>query len=416
MVPDLNDIPNFCSHEHWGSIASIGSMSEGFRADVIAGAVPTRATTLTDLVVEPYLAGAMQENGLNVSGIDGAGPVEALDPYRPGLKRLRSNGAYQSTRRGVLFAYGFDIDGDNAAAMGEVSERIGKHYESLFEWYERLMNRAHFSELIRPVHPLYYLRQASAVTAKQEASLMRTVMRIDPFLDMCDRASPHFVSLVQASGIKPHDAASFRRLLDWFFDLAVSAGAVGIKQLQAYTRDLSFERRDDASVWFGDEPSPDRRRVFQDWVMHECCSRADDLGWPHQVHVGTHNVPHSTPSPLGVLAERYRRQKLVLLHGWPFVNEAAALVNRWPNVFVDACWLVVLDPAYFRRAMQFWMSEVPSNRITCGNDGTTIEMAVGSSLIARDILGELVTPRSQAVDVLHNNAVALYRVGRPVDA
>jgi len=408
-VPDLTDIPNFCSHEHWGSIASIGSMPEGFRADVIAGAVPTRATTLTDLVVEPYLAGAMEANGIDVSAIDSVAPVEI--PVQ-----LCANGAYQATRRGILCAYGFDIDCGDAAAVAEVSGRIADRYASLFEWYERLMSEACFSELIRPVHPLYYVRQASEVTAEQEALLTRTVMRIDPFLEMCHCDSPHYALMVRASGVEPHDANSFRQLLDWFFDKAVVAGAVGIKQLQAYTRDLSFERHDDASVQFNGEDSADQRRVFQDWVVHECCKRADDLGWPHQVHVGTHNVPDSDPSPLEALASRYARQKLVLLHCWPFVNEAAGLAERWPNVFIDACWLVVLDPAYFRDATRCWLGHGLLKKITLGNDGTTIEMAVGSSLIAREILGKVLTERSQGADLLHNNAVDLYGIGRPIEA
>jgi predicted TIM-barrel fold metal-dependent hydrolase len=159
----------------------------------------------------------------------------------------------------------------------------------------------------------------------------------------------------------------------------------------------------------------DQRRVFQDWVMHECCRRADDLGWPHQIHVGTHNVPDSDPSPLEALARRYGRQNLVMLHGWPFVNEVADLAQRWPNVFIDACWLVVLDRAYFREAMLSWLDMVPLNKVMLGNDGTTIEMAVGSSLIAREILEEIRVQRRRAADLLHNNAVSLYGIGRPFE-
>ena len=42
----INAIPIFCSHEHWGSINSIGQVAEGFRADVYAGATKDHAAGL----------------------------------------------------------------------------------------------------------------------------------------------------------------------------------------------------------------------------------------------------------------------------------------------------------------------------------------------------------------------------------
>src|SRR5215470_3504028 len=43
---DLSMLPNFCAHEHWGSIDSIGVVAEGFRADVERGATPRTKTGL----------------------------------------------------------------------------------------------------------------------------------------------------------------------------------------------------------------------------------------------------------------------------------------------------------------------------------------------------------------------------------
>jgi hypothetical protein len=37
---DFSQLPNFCSHEHWGSIDSIGTFPGGYRADIEPGAVP----------------------------------------------------------------------------------------------------------------------------------------------------------------------------------------------------------------------------------------------------------------------------------------------------------------------------------------------------------------------------------------
>src|SRR6266542_1665733 len=61
--PDLFTGPNFCSHEHWGSIDSIGRVPQGFRADVERGASPRRRTGLLDLLIEPYFEGWLSATG-----------------------------------------------------------------------------------------------------------------------------------------------------------------------------------------------------------------------------------------------------------------------------------------------------------------------------------------------------------------
>src|SRR4051812_38211981 len=61
----LSAVPNFCSHEHWGSIDSIGTIPGGFRCDYEQGARPRGATGLADLLIEPYLRGVMLSSGVN---------------------------------------------------------------------------------------------------------------------------------------------------------------------------------------------------------------------------------------------------------------------------------------------------------------------------------------------------------------
>ena len=57
--------------------------------------------------------------------------------------------------------------------------------------------------------------------------------------------------------------------------------------IAAHTEDIRTVRVGRDSVTINRQ-----RLAFQDWIMHECCKQAHDRGWPHQVHVGTHNLPH----------------------------------------------------------------------------------------------------------------------------
>ena len=73
--------------------------------------------------------------------------------------------------------------------------------------------------------------------------------------------------------------------------------------------------------------------------------------------------------------------------------------------------------------MAMWINYVPLSKITMGNDSTSIEMAVGSSLISKSILLETLDQNLSAwyvggnnkmdtvYDFMHNNAVDVYNIG-----
>ena len=66
---DFSLLPNFCSHEHWGSIDSIGTFPGGYRADIERGAVPRRRTGFMDLVLDPYFRGWLRDAGADLTRI-----------------------------------------------------------------------------------------------------------------------------------------------------------------------------------------------------------------------------------------------------------------------------------------------------------------------------------------------------------
>ncbi|MFN8008332.1 MAG: amidohydrolase family protein, partial [Terriglobia bacterium] len=208
---------------------------------------------------------------------------------------------------------------------------------------------------------------------------------------------------------------------------AAQKKSLGIKQLQAYLRRLEYLPREDSEVTWASDLTPGQVIIFQDWVMHECCKQANDRNWVHQVHVGTHNLSQSSPLPLDLLGKRYPRMKIVMIHCWPFLSEAGFLAKSYPNFYLDTCWQLILNPSFFREAMNLWLNYVPLHKITCSHDATSLEMAVGSSLFTREILAEVLPERAQrlglsnldlrraAQDFLHNNSVEIYGIGKRVE-
>ena len=437
-APYLGAVQNFCSHEHWGSINSIGTTSEGFRADTEAGAEPSRPTGIWDLVLDPYLGSWIGSTGVDINLLSRlAGrpnistwwdqqPEQALDAIRPNLERQLSTGTFLCTQRGVRLLYGVNIGTLGLNDWIRADEAVKEAYRDMFAWYQSAMNKAHFTELIRPVHPEFYLRTANKKAAAVERSFTHTVMRIDPLLGLWAVNCPRRVALAEATGIEPKDPKSWRTFIERLFDIAENNGAIGIKQLQAYSRNLDFKpRADSEALWSGDL-KPDEVIIFQDWVVNECCKQANERGWPHQIHVGTHNLPDSSPLPLEGLARRYPSMKLVMLHCWPYLSEAGWIAKHVPNAFIDTCWMPVLNPAFFRQALDKWLAYVPTHKIMCAHDSTSVEMAVGSSLFTHEILSQALAARvgtymieathtgRMAADMLNNNAVSVYGIGKKV--
>lgn len=411
----FDTLPNYCSHEHWGSIASIGTFPGGYRADIEQGALPLRGTSLLDLVVEPYFRGW--------SGADagtGKDPWDAWTALQPLLAKHRFTGVFQCTRRGVLKLYGADISALTKATFQRLNDTVEANYTRHFDWYRRAMRQAYFSKLIRPVHPEFYARRQTPESANEEASFTRTVMRIDPLMDVWKRDNARRRTMAEMTGVAPGDARTWREFVGNLFDIAARGGAVGIKQLQAYRRPLHFESRPDSAVAFRGELNGAQQRALQDWIVHECAKQAHERGWPHQVHVGTNNITESSPMPLAELARAYPKMKIVMIHCWPFLKQAGWLAKFHANVYIDTCWQPILNPQFFREAIGMWWNYVPSHKITCGHDATTVEMAVGSSLFTREALEEVLPERTRnmgaspvelrnaAAALLHGNAAAIY--------
>jgi len=434
-APDLSRAPIFCAHEHWGSIDSVGTSTEGFRADTEAGAMPARRTGLFDIVLDPYFRGFLSSSGVEVEALAEpydasfpelaqAAPAKAWEALGPAVRLHQLTGAFQCIRRGILSLHGIDLAEAASSAITAADASIARAYGCIFDWHREAMSMSHLSVLVRPVHPEFYTREQSPESAHKERSFTRTVMRIDPLLDLWPSRCPRREGLSEIAGIEPADPSSWREFLDRLFGLAVRDGALGIKQLQAYSRPLDFRPREDSEVLFRGDLTVEQVQAFQDWVVHECCKRADDLGWPHQVHVGTHNIRQSSPMPLETLAARYPRMKLVLIHCWPFVDQAGWLAKLLPNVYLDTCWLPVLNPEFYRDAMRTWLGFVPLHKLMCSQDSTSVEMAVGSSMFVREILSEALVEHTAHLgtsrfelervggEILDGNAREVYRVSR----
>ena len=432
-VLDLSEVPNFCSHEHW-SLTTIRS----------AGLERKRGVTPPGPVdVSFFIRG-----GHNARTVE-----ECRKRWKRQRRRFGLTGDFQCVRRGIQALHGQDLAQDDPEVWAAASASIAKAYEDLNGWTPRAMEQTFLSELLRTVIPQYYTLTASDEEAEKERGFTNTLLRLDPILTMFPKkggsdddafisenpdwwASAHVPivapkdwrdEVIEVAGIVPRDAASWRAFLGKIFEVVAAGGCCGLKDMAAKMRPLEFAVRSDAEVPFDGVESFEDAVVLQDWIWHECCKLASDLNWPWQVHTGTTTLQDSSPLPLEPTIKRYPKVKWVMLHCWPYLSETGFLARRYHNVWVDTCWLPLLNPHFFRQAILEWIQYVPLNKIHCGHDAHSVEAAAGSSLFMREILEEILPEQwaksgltkaemmGIARDLLHNNAVDVYKVGERVD-
>ena len=176
-------------------------------------------------------------------------------------------------------------------------------------------------------------------------------------------------------------------------------------------------------------------KPLQDFMVHEMIRLAIKHRLPIQIHTGFHEgneniISNSNPLNLVNLFTEYKEAKFDIFHGgYPFLDETAALVKNFPNVYVDLCWLHLLAPSVARRVLHEWLDLLPSNKILgFGGDYVFVEGSYGHSVIARkntaSVLKSKLEEKSMTLDeaktiarkLLRDNAIDLFFSERPLKA
>jgi len=431
-LAEIATIPIFCAHEHWGSLPTIGVDEAGFRTDNLAG-LAGDGVGLFDLLFCPDMHGFLACGGFNTGAVlpqpgqsdimaaAREAPEAVLAAVLPHLRNQQSTGTFTCVATGLRDLYDFDLSDLSPDNWSRIDRAIRTRYESIFALYRDAMRQAHLEGPVRPVGLSFLWEDANATLAREERAFTSPILRIDDLCQALPQPNVRVRSAIERTGIEPRDAETWRAFLAKAFELAEQAGNIGTKQLQAYSRDLSFASVADTDVDFAAE-TPAARRPFENWIVHECLKLCDDRGWPHQVHVGAANLPNTSPLPLAPLMRTYGNVNFVMLHCWPYLDEAAYLAKYHPNAFIDTCWLPVLSPSHMETALRTYLGYVPGHKVMCSQDSTSVEMAVGSASVTRALVAKVLADQIAdrriseehalwlARRMLHDNAIEAHRL------
>jgi len=237
-----------------------------------------------------------------------------------------------------------------------------------------------------------------------DQELFRPVLRINSFLKyeqrgmliVTDENDPK--NIAKKMNHKLTDFYSYLSLIDLVFQRAVDSDVACIKSSTAYDRTLYCGETPldkAAQIYETQGAIPiEEKKQFGDFITHYCIKKAIEYDFPIQIHTGMQAtwkslLEDSNPLQLQNLFAQYREAKFILLHGgFPFTNEAGALVKTFPNVYLDFSWLPLLSKQAAKNALSQWLDLIPANKLVWGGDCGRVETAYGALIFAKEVVVE----------------------------
>jgi hypothetical protein len=325
---------------------------------------------------------------------DASKPLEkrwdAIEPYWEAARNTGYGRCMDITARGL---YGFDrIDRRTIVPLNEAflaARAAGGAYENVLKRKSRIR--------LAVLH-----NHHAAPAAKVDQRYFRAIFDVDPFIMYLGPARLRTLAGWAEMGaircLNDLEAACEKAM-----DVALAAGAVGLKSWAAYYRPLRYQNvpRSEAEAAFkavAGAPDPAPGSVcppmaarLQDYMMHLICRLADRRGLVFQLHTGIQAgnagiVYHADPALALNLFMAYPNARFDILHAaYPYQQVLSALAKNLPNVFIDFAWTHILSPEAATRALVEFLDAVPANKILgFGGDFCFLDPIYGHQYIARE--------------------------------
>ena len=382
---DLADIPIVDNHVHPWRASSSHLSSEH-----LAGHVVFSESALTSVRRE-YL------------------PIEDL---APALKLFRQTNLGANFLRSELARY-LEVNDDWESVISARNALAEADYRA---WTQRLFADAGIETLLVDeggARPRITLEELGSIAPVR----LRRVARSDNFIRDLLPQNDSWTSFFQAyqAGLEE----------------AVADGAIAFKSVIAYRTGLDVQpvSEDEARRNFEATraDSEGTQKAFRDLLLCHTMDFARERGlWIH-IHaaVGDPDIVYQRARPALLYpllhSERFRANRVVLVHGgWPWVDEAAAMVAILPNVYLDVSEGTIFGMPNMRQRIMEVIEACPYSKILHGADGSAPEALwivarrykAVLGRVLEDLVAEGFCSRRGAYEVarciLSGNAVRLY--------
>jgi len=243
-------------------------------------------------------------------------------------------------------------------------------------------------------------------------------------VDMTDQFTGFPVQqLAKESDIEILCLDDYLKVIDWYFE-HYAATASAFKVGRAYDRTLYWADVTKGEVdgtfnrllAFNDRPDRRDIQALEDFVMHYLVRKCGEHNLMMKFHTGIQEgngnfIANSRAALMSNLFMKYPNTRFDLYHiSYPYQEELAVVAKNFRNVFVDFCWMWIINPAAARRALSDMLDAVPANKIHgFGGDFIFVEGSYGHCVIARREISRVLCEKVEEGRFAEDYAV---RVGR----
>lgn len=110
-------------------------------------------------------------------------------------------------------------------------------------------------------------------------------------------------------------------------------------------------------------------KPLDDYLFHQFIRFAKELDLPFQIHTGhmagiRNRIEKTNAIKLTNILELYQDVNFDLFHGnWPYMGELLFLAKNYPNVYLDFCWVNIIDPVYSEELYTRAILTIPHTKI-----------------------------------------------------
>lgn len=368
--------------------------------------LPQRDYNFYHLLQYSYLSADVRSagsSGYDMEMLDSLSQEKLWETYGEGLDFSRNTSYYSHFIHGFQKLYDFDDPYFTEDNVGQLSERIGAHYEQYGRWFGEAFEQAGFDLMFNDQYWNPY-------NCELDDKYFALVFHINPLVMEASRrpepgeSKDGIYQQAEEDGYAIEDLDDYLAYCEFLFKRNIDHNAVCVKNSMAYSRSLDYEDvpYEEAKALFA-RPSSSltgaEAKKIQDFMFHWVVRQAAGHELPIQIHTGylagNGNVlENGRPVKLNNLFLKYPDAKFVLFHGgFPWTGEYAALGKMFPNVYLDIVWLPQISREEAVSALDVMLDCVPYNKFFWGGDCALIEETTGSLEFGRDVLAEVLSMR-----------------------
>lgn len=385
--------------------------------------LPFKKYGFYQLLYSSYLAGDVRSAGsppFDTRVIDTTSADELWNKYGKYLGFTSSTNYYGHFVKGFNLLYNTNIQTFTKENIKGLSDSIAVNYENYPDWFGKAFRKCGYELIILDQYwdPLNtYIDQEHFALAFNINVLIETAEKWKENAAGNGKMSKEADSL----GLKMTSLEAYLELCDHFLKKFYDNKAVALKNSEAYSRSLYYEKvsEDEARMIFkkglSEDLSPAEKKKLEDFMFRWIIERSVAYQLPVQIHTGYlagngNNLTNGDPVKLNNLFIEYPQAKFILFHGgFPWTAEYVALGKMFPNVYLDLVWLPQISRSEAVRTFDLMLDCVPYNKIMWGGDCHLIEESAGSLEYAKDVVCEVLAARVGKGQLAEKDAVSILK-------